>query len=56
MLKFTRKEEPKNLALNIAKISMRYTVKLPDSKKGAHILRLGKIHYADVLVAKERPC
>ena len=52
-LKFTRKEEPENLALKTAKISMRYKVKLPDLKKVAHILRLGKVYYADVLAAEE---
>ena len=55
-LKFTKKEEPKNLALKIAKISMSYKVKLPDSKKATHIMRLGRAHYADVLTAKERAC
>ena len=54
--KFTKKEDPKNLSLASAKITMRYKVKLPNSKKAAHILRLGKLHYADVLAAKERSC
>ena len=52
-LKSTKKEEPENLALKIAKISMRYKVKLPDNKKEAHITRLEKVPYADVLTAKE---
>ena len=55
-LKSTKKEEPENLALKIAKISMRYKVKLPDNKKEAHITRLEKVPYADVLTAKERAC
>ena len=55
-LKFTKKEEPKNLALEIAKISMSYKVKLSDSKKVAHIMRLGRVHYADVLTDKEKAC
>jgi hypothetical protein len=54
--KFRKKEEPENLALKIAKISMRYTVKLPDTKKMAYILRLGKVCHAGVLSAKERAC
>ena len=53
-LKFTKKEEPKQLALRIAKISMRYKKPLTDKKKAAHIMRLGKVHYADVLCAPER--
>jgi hypothetical protein len=56
VLKFTKKEEPDNLALKIAKISMRYKVKFTGLKKAAHILRLEKIHYADVLATKERVC
>ena len=48
-LKFTKKEEPKKLALKIAKISLIYKIKLSDTKKAAHIMRLGKSHYADVL-------
>ena len=55
-LKFTKKEEPKQLALRIAKISMRYKKPLTDKKKAAHIMRLGKAHYADVLCAEERAC
>ena len=55
-LKFAKKEEPKNLALKIAKIFMRYKVKLPDTKKTAHIMRLQKVHYADVFTTKERVC
>ena len=38
------------------KISLGYKIKLPDSKKAAHIMRLGNVHYADVLTAKERAC
>ena len=55
-LKFTKKEEPQKLALRIAKISMKYKKKLTDQQKAAHIMRLGKVHYADVLCAKERAC
>ena len=55
-LQFTKKEEPKNLTLKITYNSMRYKVKLPDSKKAAHIMRLGKVQYADVLTAKESAC
>ena len=46
-LKFTKKEEPESLALKS---------ELSDSKEVAHIMRLGKAHYADVLTAKERAC
>ena len=35
---------------------MRYKHVLPDSKKTAHILRLGKLHYADALAAEKRSC
>ena len=42
--------------LRIAKISMRYKKKLTDKQKAAHIIRLRKAHYADVLCAKERVC
>ena len=35
---------------------MRHKHKLPNSKKAAHILRPGTLHYVDVLAAKERPC
>ena len=55
-LKFTKKEEPKQLALRIAKISMRYKKPLTEQKKAVHIMRLGKAHYADVLCAEERAC
>ena len=55
-LKFTKKEEPKQLALRIAKISMRCKKPLSDLKKASHIMRLGKAHYADVLCAEERAC
>ena len=54
-LKFAKKKNPQNLSLAIAKIIMRYKVKLPDSKKAAHILRLEKLHYPDVLAAKKDP-
>ena len=54
-LEFTKKEDPKNMAMEIHKISMRYKVKLPNSKKTAHVLRLGKVKYADVLAAKKGP-
>ena len=46
----------KNPLLVIKKSIMRYKVKLPDPKKVAHILRLGKLNYTDVLAAKERSC
>ena len=55
-LKFVKKEDLKNLSLAIAKITMRYRMTLPDSKKAARILRLGKLRYADVVAAKERSC
>ena len=35
-LKFTKKEEPKQLALKIAELSMRYRKPLTDLKKAAH--------------------
>ena len=54
-LKFKKKEEPNNCSLAIAEITMRIKQKLPDSKKTAHILRIGKFHYADVLAANEGP-
>ena len=53
-LKFTKKEDPRNLSLAIAKITMRYTHDLLDSKKVAHILKFGKLHHADMLVTNER--
>ena len=55
-LKFTKKEEPKKLALKIAKITMRYKVKFSDSKRAAHIVRLGRVHYTYVLTDEERAC
>ena len=55
-LKVTNKEEPKKLALKIANITMRCKVKMSDSKKVAHIMRLGRVHYADVLTDKEKAC
>ena len=55
-VKFTKKEEPKNMVLKIVKITMRYNVKLPNSKKAAHILRGGKLQYAEVLAVNERSC
>ena len=55
-LKFTKIEEPKNIALKIANISMSYKIKLSDSKKAAHIMRLEKVRYADMLAVKERAC
>ena len=54
-LKFTRKEEPQKLALRIAKNSMKKK-KSTYQQKVAHIMRLGKAHYADVLGTKERAC
>ena len=33
-----------------------YKVKLSNSKKAAHIMRLGKVKYADVLTTKKRVC
>jgi hypothetical protein len=56
MLRFAKKEESKNLALKIAKITTRYKVELPNSEKAAHILRRGTLNYADVLAAKETLC
>ena len=53
-LKFTKKEEPQKLALKMAKISMEYKKKLTDQQKAAHIMKLGKAHYADVLFAKKK--
>ena len=35
---------------------MKYKKKLTDQQKAAHIMRLGKAHYADVLCAKKRAC
>jgi hypothetical protein len=40
--------------LSIAKSTMRYKQSLPDSKKAAHILRLGKLYYDNVLAIKRR--
>ena len=51
-----KKKDPKNILLGIAKITMRYKHVPPDLKKAAHILRLGKLHYDDILAAEERPC
>ena len=55
-LKLTKKEEPKQLALKITTNSLRYKKRLTDQQKVAHIMRLGKAHYADVLWAKEMAC
>ena len=55
-LKFTKKEDPRELLLKIAKVIMRYKCSLPDSKKAAPILRLQQPHYADVLAAEKRAC
>ena len=55
-LKFTKKEEPNNLALKIEKVFMRARKKLPDNKKRVYITRPSKLHYADVLTAEERAC
>ena len=41
MLKFTKKEDPKNLALKITHITMVFKVYIPNSKKLAHNLRFG---------------
>ena len=54
-LKFTNKEEPHKLALRIAKNSMKYKKRLSDQHKAAHIMRLGKANYTDVLCAEEGP-
>ena len=53
-LKFIKKEAPRNLSLRIAKITIKYKHKLPDLKKMAPVLRLGKLHYADMLALEER--
>ena len=53
-LRFTKREEPQNMTLKISNISMRYKGKVSDSKEVGHLMRLGKVHYADVLTAKER--
>ena len=55
-LKFTKKEEPQKLALKIRKVSLKYKTRLTDTKKAAHIMRLGNVHYAGVLYVGERAC
>ena len=55
-LKFTKEEEANNPSLVIGKMTMRYKRNLPGPKKASHILRLEKVHYADILADKERSC
>ena len=56
VLKYIKKEEPKNVVLKIVKISISYKVTFSDSKKAAHIMKLEKAHCDNVLIAKERAC
>ena len=55
---FIEKENSRNRLLGMGTVKMRNTCKykLLDSKKAARIFRLGKLHYTDVLAAKERSC
>ena len=57
-LKFNKKEEPKQLALEIAKHYLRYKKRLTDQQQAAHIMRCGKTHYADMACLKhdKRSC
>jgi hypothetical protein len=54
-LKLTKNEDPTSLSLVISKITIRYKLTLTDSKNTAHILKHGKLHYADGMAAKENP-